>query len=198
MVRPSARRLLSLLSRVHSGNYSLFTRTEQDIIDAEFDPAAHCGLSTSRASNITLATAAENRPSVHGQPKGHPEGRVALVTPTQAPSSEADGCVGHAYLGQPLLHSIVLHHKIHAGIAEPRAGPKDKWWRDQVLRNLTCSLCSGGFGPMPGFGARDGGSPGPCAPGRIKHPDDKVTMGAVASRRVLLAATAIRSLWRYH
>ena len=169
VVRPSANRLRSLLSRVGTGDYSLFTRTEQDVIDAEFDPAAHCGAVADNRTSSTPSTNAE----------GMPARRLAASTFSHERAFEAPGCVGHAYLGLPLLRSVVHHHKIHAGIAEPRAGPKDRWWRDQVLWNLTSSLC--------GVDAV-----------RPVNSGDKVVMGPVASRRVLLAATAIKSLWRSH
>ena len=39
------------------------------------------------------------------------------------------------------VSTIILHHKIHAGVAELTPIRQDRAWRDQVLHNLSCVLC---------------------------------------------------------
>ncbi|KAL3910332.1 MAG: hypothetical protein SGPRY_009097 [Prymnesium sp.] len=95
---PSYERLRSLLHRVRRSGFSLFTRTEQDVLDAEFDTERHCS---------------------------HPGDAT---------------CVGHAYFSLGFVQSVVYHHKLHAGIYEDSSS-RDTGWQDQVLKNLTCSLC---------------------------------------------------------
>lgn len=42
LLRPSVTTYFALLARARTGNYSAWTQTEQDVLDAHFDPAEHC------------------------------------------------------------------------------------------------------------------------------------------------------------
>jgi len=132
VMRPSSKRLRSLLARLRDGNFSLFTRTEQDVLDSEFNASDHC------TSNGTT------------------------------------NCIAHAFLSQTLVRSIVLHHKLHARIAEGnrRTARTDIWWRDQLLLNLTVVLCPGPHSAL-----------GPGSHAASLHSVSSMQMGQLALRR---------------
>ena len=125
VTRPAPDSFDALHGRAIAGNFSLFTRTEQDVIDDHFDPRDHCvrtPYATRDAARGTNRTARDSKPQLDiGM-------RVA--------------CSRHAALSASLVSELVLHHKLHA--YEPNALPtrSNLHIGTTTLHNLSRSLCA--------------------------------------------------------
>ena len=113
LTRPSVAVAEALEARARLGNFSLYTRTEQDVIDAEFEPYGMC-----RSKAAAAAAGGPQPPCV----------RAAILS-------------GHA-LSAYTVHHKIHGYRLDDKQAPPRGLTRLQILQgNKVLRNLTLTLC---------------------------------------------------------